>query len=121
MTSLCSLYTYKCLKYNILQDNLRELRTKPCPSRLSSCARAPHDGGTGRFPGIDRVQNASHVTQRVGRASSSGKPMNRMQPESERGRVPRRSFLLSALFLCPGARLLRAAQDATFSTDVKVV
>ena len=47
--------------------------------------------------------------------------MNRMHPESECGRVPRRSFLLSALFLCSQPRLLRAAQDTTFSTDVKVV
>jgi VWFA-related protein len=45
--------------------------------------------------------------------------MNR--PESEGSCVPRRSFLLSALFLCPQARLLRAGQDTTFSTDVKVV
>ena len=47
--------------------------------------------------------------------------MNPMHPESDGGRVPRRSFLLSALFLCPQVRLLRAAQDTTFSTDVKVV
>ena len=44
-----------------------------------------------------------------------------MHPESECGRVPRRIFLLSALFLCSQPRLLRAAQDTTFSTDVKVV
>jgi VWFA-related protein len=44
-----------------------------------------------------------------------------MHPESDGDRVPRRSFLLSALFLCPQVRLLRAAQDTTFSTDVKVV
>jgi VWFA-related protein len=47
--------------------------------------------------------------------------MNPMHPESDGGRVPRRRFLLSALFLCPQVRLLRAAQDTTFSTDVKVV
>src|SRR6266446_4550345 len=47
--------------------------------------------------------------------------MNRMLPESDRGRVPRRSFLLTGLFLCRQARLLRGAQDTTFSTDVKVV
>jgi VWFA-related protein len=47
--------------------------------------------------------------------------MNRMHSKSDGGRVPRRSFLLSALFLSPQARLLRAAQDTTFSTDVKVV
>jgi VWFA-related protein len=47
--------------------------------------------------------------------------MNKMQLESDRARVPRRSFLLSALFLCPRDRLLRGAQDTTFSTDVKVV
>ena len=47
--------------------------------------------------------------------------MNPMHPESDGDRVPRRSFLLSALFLCPKVRLLRAAQDTTFSTDVKVV
>jgi VWFA-related protein len=44
-----------------------------------------------------------------------------MHPESDGSRVPRRSFLLSALFLSPQAGLLRAAQDTTFSTDVKVV
>jgi len=47
--------------------------------------------------------------------------MSRLRPEPDGGRVPRRSFLLSALFLCPQARLVRAAQDTTFSTDVKVV
>jgi VWFA-related protein len=63
----------------------------------------------------------SHVTRGSGRASFSEKPMSRLRPEPDGGRVPRRSFLLSALFLCPQARLVRAAQDTTFSTDVKVV
>jgi VWFA-related protein len=47
--------------------------------------------------------------------------MNKMQPDSDRFSVPRRSFLLSALLLNSGARLLRSGQDTTFSTDVKVV
>jgi len=47
--------------------------------------------------------------------------MNKMQPDLDRSRVPRRSFLVSALLLNPAARLLRSGQDTTFSTDVKVV
>jgi len=47
--------------------------------------------------------------------------MHKMQPDSDRRSVPRRSFLLSALLLCPSVRQRLAAQDTTFSTDVKVV
>ena len=47
--------------------------------------------------------------------------MNKMQPDLDRGGVPRRSFLVSALLLNPAARLLWSGQDTTFSTDVKVV
>jgi len=47
--------------------------------------------------------------------------MKKVQTGSLCGGVPRRSFLLSALFPGQGVRLLRAAQDTTFSTDVKVV
>src|SRR5258708_39694796 len=58
-----------------------------------------------------------------GRASivSLDKLMNKMQAEWYGGRVPRRSFLLSLLLLCPRVRRRLAAQETTFSTDVKVV
>ncbi len=64
----------------------------------------------------------SPVTPGAGRASFSlDKLMNKMQAEWYGGRVPRRSFLLSLLLLCPRVRRRLAAQETTFSTDVKVV
>src|SRR5258708_7166081 len=83
---------------------------------------ADHDGavrksGSRIWFRAHAFKRRSHVTRGSGRASFSETPMNPMHPESDGGRVPRRSFLLSALFLCPQVRLLRAAQDTTFSTD----